>query len=270
MSWSPTGRNRLQFVAEEFWPGGGENGDGRDLYGTAEHLGAWREETTEASLIAEALHPSDAEYLDRVSDEEFDRELDEMEAGTDSDHVFLNGRPIDEYDVLPDGEDGPDSLELAQRTIITREVAIDPWCVVVPRRWNEYLTQAIEREAALDLDEDEWEYGSGPTLCACCTGSVCRRQQRMDQLRRNPYGLAANALERFERDGVRKQSLSTERAKEFKPRDERRRTWPNIGPRWLYDPVTDRVWPSPRWNGRPRYDSWKRHRQTQYRTRDAA
>lgn len=212
-SWHPTGRNRLQFIADEFWPGGGENGDGRDLYGVAEYYEAWREETTDADLIAEALHPSDADYFDRVGEDEFDRELDEMETEADA-TISVDGQPLDEYDDLPDGDDGPDTLEL----VLTRQIAIDPWCVIVPRHWNELDL------VPNDYLEDGGVVPSGPGV--------------------------ATALARFERDGIRqigsRKAFVIQSALDL---DELRTKSRDLC-------------------GAP--NSWKRHREAQYRPRVAA
>lgn len=274
MSFVPLSRSQLRFIADEFWPGGGENDDGRDLTGVAKHEGVWREETLDADLIAEALHPADANYYDRegvadMDDEEFDAWLAEDDADED-DSISVNDQPLDEfladfgddsyrefdrrprdeYDDLPDGEDGPDALELA----ITREVAIDPWCVVVPRRWNELAIQAMEQE----VDEDM--YGLDAQYCGL----------GMDPPRRNFCGLVATALERFERDGVRKQGVSAANAGGFRTKDDRRSVRPSLGPHWMYDPTTGYSGPNPRWNGRQRFDSWKRHRDRQSRLRQVS
>lgn len=237
-SWHPTGRNGLQFVAEEFWPGGGENGDGRDLYGVAKHEGVWREETTDADLVAEALHPSDADYFTRVGEEEFDRELNEMETeadptisvdgqpldefladfGDDSYREF-DRRPRDEYDDLPDGEDGPDTFELAMAELQAEYRELQRL------RWNEG-----------DV-EDGGVVPSGP-------------------------GVAAT-LERFEQDGITKIGMRHGIGSVGERRDRRRECHPNIGkPYSAMDAERKK-----HWNGRQRYDSWKRHREAQYRTR---
>lgn len=234
MSFVPLSRSQLRFIAEEFWPGGGENGDGRDLYGVAEHHEAWREETMDADLIAEALHPSDAAYKDRCMEEEVDRELETLDVDPD-DSIRVNGQPleevVDEYDGDPrpplDSKDGPDTLELAMAELQAEYRELQRM------RWNEG-----------DIVPDGSEFVS-----VSCTSEASRD------------------LARFECDGVRKVSLSASRAEEFRPRDYRRREWPNIGPRWTCDPTTGHFRPNPRWNGRRRYDSWKRHREAQYRPR---
>lgn len=244
MSFVPLSRSQLEFIAEEFWPGGGEDGDGRDLYGVAKHHGVWREETSDADLIAEALHPADADYYDRhrvdeMDDERFEKWLAEDEE--DNNHLdvldaqwLAEARAASE-DADPDdnldGKNGPDTLDL----VLTRQIAIDPWCVVVPRRWNE---GDLVPGARL---EDDGIVPSGPGV--------------------------ATAIERFTQDGVRKQSLSAERATEFRHKDQRRRVRRH-GP-WLhFDLASERlVMDNPSWNGRQRFDSWKRHREAQYRTR---
>lgn len=115
-SWHPTGRNRLGFVAKEYWPGGGEYGDGRDLYGVAECRPPLREETTEADEIAATLHPSDADYFDHMGEDEFDRELDDMETGADI-TISVNGEPLEEVlDALGDYPGGNGELPIGADT----------------------------------------------------------------------------------------------------------------------------------------------------------
>lgn len=174
MSFVPLSRSRLDFVAEEFWPGGGENDDGRDLYGVAEYRRTWREETTEADLIAAALY-EDTEYIDRIGLEEFDHELETLEVDPD-DSIRVNGQPleevVDEYDEL-DGEDGPGTIEL-QRELAMAELQIE-YREVSRQRWNER-----EISDAVAASEPVRPTPSGPI-----TPSV------------------ASALNRFERDGIR-------------------------------------------------------------------
>jgi len=258
MSFVPLSRTQLEFIAEEFWPGGGENGDGRDLYGVAEHHGVWREETTDADLIAEALHPSDADYYDRhrvdeMNDAEYDAWLAEDDAdeepgdvdpyddrreaqphaALDADWFCAELEARDPHDdgpavaerFLDDGEDEPNTLAL------TREIVIDPWCWIVPRRWNQD-----------DLD------GSGIVADTSA----------------KPSGPGvASALARFARDGVTKVSMRFGGGVD----DDRRRRHehrPNIGRPSIYDIATNA---KRSWNGRQRFDSWKRHREAQYRLR---
>ncbi|MBI4434846.1 hypothetical protein HY635_03490 [Candidatus Uhrbacteria bacterium] len=261
MSFVPLSRSQLEFIAEEFWPGGGENDDGRDLYGVAKHHGVWVEKTTDADLIAEAMHPADADYYDRhrvdeMSDEEYERFCDEDESDVDGEHISVNGESFEDWlwereeqDVRVgpepedvggddpygdlDGEDGPDTLELA----LTRQIAIDPWCVVVPRRWNE--NQLLNNEGAGEELEDIGAKPVTPTV--------------------------ASALERFERDGIRQIASRRAARAEYgwcvrELRDKRRRWGPNIGPHYWFDPVR-----KARYQGRGRGDSWKRHRDAQYR-----
>ncbi|MDO8621805.1 MAG: hypothetical protein Q7R80_01075 [bacterium] len=275
MSWSPTGRNRLQFVAEMFWPGGGENGDGRDLYGVAEHHGVWREETTDADLIAEALHPSDADYYDRhrvdeMNDEEFEQFCaeDESDEEGDMDDYTIEGRPMamvyaeDEaalglhinpydslndsqfmalvesrrlgYDDLPDGEDEPDTIEL-QREIAMLELQAE-YRESQRRRWNEDdVADAVRASNPVR-----------PTLSGPITPGV------------------ASALDRFERDGVTKVSMRVANEKqEERPKDSRRRKARRRPMVW--DPERGLLVPKPKYQSRVRFDSWKRHREAQYR-----
>lgn len=270
MSFVPLSRSQLAFIAEEFWAGGGENGDGRDLYGVAKHEGVWRAETTDADLIAEALHPSDADYYDRhrvdeMNDEEFEKWLAEDDAD-ENDTISVDGQPLDEfladsgddpyresdrqprdeYGDLPDGDDGPDTLEVviarSERSIqLQRELAMAElqaeYRETQRRRWNE--DELLER---VDSKSD----------------------------RTTPVGPGvAAALERFTQDGITKIGMRYGIGEFGRYRDIRRHERPQSSIRPLtYDFESDQIVPSnPRWNGRRRFDTWKRHREAQYRTR---
>lgn len=233
MSFVPLNRSQLRFIADEFWPGGGENDDGRDLYGVAKHEGVWREETLDADLIAEALHPSDADYYVRngvadMDDEEFEKWFDEDDADED-DSISVNDEPLDsflgdhgddpfgefdrrprdEYDDLPDGEDGPDSLDLAMAELQAEYRELQR------RRWNED-----------DLVPNGAEFDG---LVSSCTSEASRD------------------LARFERDGI-KQIGS--------------RLAADMAAGWM---AFERKSMMRRWNDTPK--PWKRQRQTQYRLR---
>lgn len=237
MSFVPLRMSQLEFIADEFWPGGGENDDGRDLTGVAKHEGVWREETLDADLIAEALHPADADYYDRegvadMDDEEFEHWLAEDDADED-DSISVNDEPLDEfladygdeayrefdrrprdeYDDLPDGEDGPDSLDL-QRELAMAELQAE-YREFQRQRWNEGdLVPGTHLE-------DDGIVPSGPGV--------------------------ATALERFERDGI-KQIGS--------------RLAADMAAGWM---AFERKSMMRRWNDTPK--PWKRQRQTQYRLR---
>ncbi len=231
MSWYPLSRSQLEFIADEFWPGGGENGDGRDLYGVAKYEGKWVEETTDADLIAEALHPSDADYYTRhrvweMDDEAYERFCEEDESDEDGHHISVNGGSFDDW-LLEQEEQGVRvGLELqAEYRELQRQ------------RWNE----AHVAEAAVS---------------------------EFDGVASSMTSEAARDLERFERDGVRqissRQAARAEYGSYFcRCRDDRRR----VG-RWrptVWDPERGLSVQDPRYQGRGRGDSWKRHRAAQYR-----
>ncbi|MDP3775484.1 MAG: hypothetical protein Q8Q85_14590 [Gemmatimonadales bacterium] len=270
MSFTPLKRSQLEFIAEEFWPGGGENDDGRDLYGVAKHHGVWREETTDADLIAEALHPSDADYYDRhrvdnMNDEEFEAWLaeDDADEEADMDDYTIDGRPM----AMVYAEDQA-ALELHinphhglndSEFMALVEAGVD--------LNDAYETASRELQRELAMAELQAEYRESQRL-RWNEFDIADAVSASNPVRPTPSGLVtpsvASALERFERDGVTKVSMCvTDQKKDERPKDSRRREARRRPMVW--DPERGLLVPKPKYQSRVRFDSWKRHRSAQYR-----